>query len=529
MRTDPLHNLIALVGELAPGTVALVGAGPGDAALISIRGAARLMQADVVLHDHLIGAELLDLLRPGAECILVGKWRGQHVWTQDEINAALVQHARASRRVVRLKGGDPFVFGRGGEECLYLASAGIPYEVVPGITAAFGAPATAGIPLTHRGLSRSFVLVTGHADPDDPSPLDFAALARMETIAFYMGVRNLGANCSQLIAAGLDPTTPAAVIHWGTRPEQRTIIGTAADIAERVAGERIDPPAMVLIGKVVSLRDSIEWFERRPLHGRCVVVTRPRDQAAALSGPLAAAGAEVIEAPTIAVAPVEDASEVDRALRHVADYAWLVLTSANGVEALFERLEAMHADARALAGPKIAAVGPATAAALTAKGVRPDLIPPEAVGESIAELLIAEGVAGKRILLLRADIARRDLPATLTAAGAICDDLPIYRTICPPTLSPEFLQRLDAGRIDWITLTSPSAFQNLPTLLGSTRAEALHKIRLASIGPVTTKAVQAAGHRVAVEANPHDATALVAAIVAAEKAITKARETENTK
>jgi len=507
-----IERLVRLVGEFEPGMVSLVGAGPGDSALISVRGAVRLTQADVILHDKLIGPELLDLPRPDAERIFVGKWRGDKVWTQEQINTALVEHARVGRRVVRLKGGDPFVFGRGGEECEYLAAAGVRYEVVPGITAAFGAPASAGIPLTHRNLSRSFALVTGHAEPDQPGGPDFAALARMETIAFYMGVRMLGANCRRLIEAGMPATTPAAVIQWGTRPQQRSVVGTLADIAERAAKEAIEPPALVLVGHVVALRERIEWFERRPLHGQVIVVTRMVDQAASLSGSLQAAGAEVIEAPTIELAEVEDPSTIDQALQRLPQYAWIVLTSVNGVDGLFKRLHGLNLDARALAGIKVAAIGSATAQRLREYGIRPDLLPEEAVGESMADALVRKGVNGQRILLPRADIAREQLPATLRQAGAQCDDLPVYRTVCPVSLPAQFLTRLDAGQVDWITLTSPSSFVNLLALLGEARKEALRRVKLASIGPVTTKAVRQAGFEVAVEAEPHDVPGLVAAI-----------------
>ncbi|MBI4580573.1 MAG: uroporphyrinogen-III C-methyltransferase [Planctomycetes bacterium] len=509
---NALSRLVSMVGDLPAGTVCLVGAGPGDSALISVRGAVRLTQADVVLHDKLIGPELLDLVRPEAQRVFVGKWRGTHVWTQEEINEALVAHARAHRRVVRLKGGDPFVFGRGGEECEHLARAGVPFEVVPGITAAFGAPAAAGIPLTHRGLSRSFALVTGHADADDRHPLDFAALARMETIAIYMGVKNLGRNCGKLMAAGMSPATPAAVIHWGTRPAQHTIVGTVGDIADRLAQRNIEPPAMILIGEVVRMRETIEWFERRPLHGQVIAVTRAREQAEGLAGALTALGAEVIEAPTLAVGTLEEYGAVDEALANAERYAWLVITSANGVEATFARLRAIGRDSRALAGISIAAVGAATAAALEDHGIRADLVPDEAVGEALADALVQQGVAGRRVLLLRAQIARKSLTAALTAAGAACDDLAVYRTICPDHLPEAFIDRLDRGQVDWVTLTSPSSFSNLLTLLGPQRAGRLGGVKLASIGPVTTQAIRDRGYVEAVEADPHDATGLVAAI-----------------
>lgn len=539
MQWQRLTRIASMAGELYPGTVCLVGGGPGDSSLISVKGAVRLTQADVVLHDKLIGPHLLDLVRPDAERIFVGKWpgssgpAGRPVWTQDAINAALVEQARAGRRVVRLKGGDPFVFGRGGEECAYLARHAIRFEVVPGITAAFGAPASAGIPLTHRGLSRSFTLVTGHADSPPPRAdetpgigeggrsrveereLDFNALARMETIAIYMGVRNLAENCRRLVQAGMDPGTPVAVIQWGTQPAQRTVVGNLATIAVRVADEAVQPPALVLIGEVVRMRESIEWFEKRPLHGQVVAITRRREQAESLAAELISLGAEIIEAPTIELGPLEDYAEVDAALSRLQDYRWLVLTSTNGVDAMFERLAVAGRDSRALAGVRIAAVGSATAARLEAYGIRADLIPTQAVGEALAEALIAEGVAGARVLLLRAEIARQDLTSALTAAGAACDDLAVYRTLCPPALPEAFVQRLERGEVRWITLTSPSSWHNLLSLLGSERSASLYNVQLASIGPVTTRAIRERGYVEAVEADPHDVPGLISAILKA--------------
>lgn len=514
MHPESLQPLIALAGELRPGTVCLVGAGPGDSTLVTVRGALRLTQADVVLHDKLVGAELLRLIPPQADRIFVGKWRGEHPWTQEQINAELISQARRGRRVVRLKGGDPFVFGRGGEECEALAGAGVPFEVVPGITAAFGAPTYAGIPLTHRGLSRSFALVTGHCDPDAEFSLDFAALARMETLAIYMGVKHLAANAKHLIDAGLDASTPAAVIEWGTRPTQRTIVGTIGDIADRVVPARIQTPALVLIGKVVAVRENIEWFEHQPLHGQVVVVTRMRDQVAALSAPLQAAGAEVIEAPTIELALVENTDPLDAAIRNMSSYQWLVLTSTNGVDALFARLDALGLDVRSLAGPKVAAIGSATARRLMERGVRADLIPTEAVGEALADEMLRAGAAGQSVLLLRGDLAREAIPAALRSRGATCDDIPVYCTVKPARLPEDFLAAFDAGRIDWITLTSPSSLVNLLELLNAPRRGRLSTIRLASIGPVTTRAIRDAGLEVAAEAVPYDVPGLVAAIVA---------------
>ena len=511
--SSPLSRLAAMVGEFEPGTVAITGAGPGDAALISLRGAVRVAQADVVLHDKLVGPELLDLAPAGAERIFVGKAPGAHPWPQERINEALVRHARAGRRVVRLKGGDPFVFGRGGEECLHLAEAGIPFEVIPGITAALGAPVTAGIPLTHRGLGRSFALVTGHAEPDDPAPPDFAALARMDTIAFYMGVRKLADNCAGLMAAGLDARTPAAVIEHGTLPGQRTVVGTLGDIADRAAGVR--SPALVLIGRVVGLRASLEWFERRPLHGLTVAVLRTPEQARGLIGRLASLGAHVIGAPALKLEPPEDWTAVDASLRRLEHYDWLVLTSANGVDALFARLSALQLDARALAPVRIAAVGPATAARLAEHGIRADVVPPEAVGESLAESLTAAGAGGRRILLLRAAVGRAELVRRLEAAGAVCEDLAVYRTVCPEGLPAVLLDCIDAGGPDWVVFTSPSSAANLSAMLSAAGRSLPAGVRLASIGPVTSDAVRRLGLGEPVEARPHDAGGLVTAIVSA--------------
>ncbi len=505
------ERLTLLAGDFAPGMVCLVGAGPGDSTLVSVRGAVRLAQADVVLHDRLVGPELLDLASR-AEKIFVGKWRGEHVWTQDQINAALVQHARAGLRVVRLKGGDPFVFGRGGEECEHLRREEIPYEVVPGITAAFGAPAFAGIPLTHRGLSRSFGLATAHGEPGTGEEPDYAALARLDTVALYMGLKHLRHTCKRLVEAGMDADTPAAVIEWGTRPQQRTIVGTLCNLAEHVEPVSVRPPALVLIGRVVELRPRIEWFESRPLHGQRILVTRARDQAPALSSRLAALGAEVIESPTLEVADAEDTAPMDAALRHVGRYAFLVLTSANGVDAMFRRLDALGLDCRALAGPRIAAIGAATAERLATRGIRADLVPGEAVGEAMAAALLRAGAAGQQVLLLRGDMARGQLTDALQAAGAACDDIIAYRNVRPAALSANVLERLDRGELDWITLTSPSSLHHLLDLLGSERAARLRTIRLASIGPVTSRAIGEAGLAVAAQADPHDVPGLVEAI-----------------
>jgi uroporphyrinogen III methyltransferase/synthase len=506
-------GLQALAGEQAAGTVSLVGAGPGDVLLISVKGAVRLSQADVILYDGLLSEQLLEMKRDGAEAIFVGKRRGQAKTSQDQINAMLIAKARDGLRVVRLKSGDPFVFGRGGEECEALAAAGISFEVVPGITAAVAAPAYAGIPMTHRGVVRTFAVVTGHDDPaDDVAGVDFAALAKMGTVAFYMGLMNLEANCRRLIEAGMDPRTPAAAIQSGTRAEQRTVEGTLATIHEKATQAKLQPPVVTLIGCTVGLREKLNWFETLPLFGRRVLITRAKHQAASLAGPLAALGAEVIAAPTIAVRPMEDYGEVDAALRGIEGYDWLILTSGNGVEATFNRLAGLGLDARALAGVKVAAIGTATADRLKDFCIHADLIPEAFVAETLAAELRTLGIQGKRCLMLRADIARSALKELLEAVGASCDDLAVYRTAATETLDGSVVRLLDEGKIDWVTLTSSSTFANLVNLLGAEAKGLLAKTKLASIGPITSATIRDASFEPTVEAGPHTVEGLIAAI-----------------
>lgn len=509
---DSINKLRPLVGGFEPGTVSLVGAGPGDGGLISVRGAARLMQADVVLYGSRIDPELLALPRAEVKRIAAGGDGDQPPWPMDQLNNELVRYAMESKRVVWLEHGDPFLFSSGGRTCQHLAGAGIHYEVVPGISAALAGTVTAGIPPTCAGLSGTVALVAGQGEAEGSGGLNFAALAGMDTIAIYLELGELASGCQGLIAAGMDPKTPAAVTQDPGLPRQRTVAGTLETIAAQAASERIETPALVLIGRTVTLRKSIEWFENRPLHGQSIVVTRMEHEAGDLGGPLQLLGANVIYAPTIELREVDDYAVVDKALRKVDKYDWLVLTSGNGVEALFRRLEHMGLDGRALAGVKIAVVGSGTASRLREFGIRADLIPPEAVGDSLAEALLTQDLRKKRVLMLRADIARSRLLAVLTKAGARCDDLPVYRTACPERLPEAFLEQLDRGRIDWITLTSPSSMVNLLALLGRERSKALWSLKLASIGPVTTRAIRKLGFIEAAEANPHNIPGLVEAI-----------------
>ncbi len=517
---NDLATLTDRIGPFRPGTASLVGAGPGDPTLISVRGAVRIAQADCILYDRLANESLLRLARPDAELIPVGKFPDKHPVPQDEIERILVAKTQAGLRVVRLKGGDPFVFGRGGEECEALAAAGLEFEVVPGITAAIAAPAYAGIPVTHRDWTATFALVTGHEDPTKPaSNIDWTALAKIGTVTFYMGVKHLAANCRRLIEAGMDPNTPAALIAWGTRQDQRTLTGTVSDIGQRAEAAGFKPPAMTIIGQVVGLRETLNWFERRPLFGQRIVVTRTRQQASALAGRLMDLGAEVIEAPTIAVEPPACWDAVDRALRGLEQYHWLVLTSVNGVDATVERMRACGMDARALAGVRVAAIGSATADRLRRYFVEPELVPDEFVAEALAESLIKlDDVRGKRFLLLRADIARPALRKALQDAGALCDEVAIYRTVPARELPPRVAEGIVEGSIDWITFTSSSTFTNFLGLLDDAARSSLKDVHLASIGPITSETIRQAGHEPTVEAKVHTIDGLVDAILGADRA-----------
>ena len=518
-----LEWLSLRVGPQPPGSVALVGAGPGDPGLISIRGAVRIAEADVILYDKLACPSLLLLARPDCERRLVGKQRGSGSVGQAKTNAALLEHARAGKRVVRLKGGDPFVFARGGEEAEALADAGVLFEVVSGITAGIAAPTAAGIALTHRQYARTVAMFTGHEDPDHTKrTLDYEAMARMDAIIIYMALETIDACCRKLVDVGKPPETPVAVIQAATRPDQRTVVGTLADIGALVQQAELVAPVLVLVGPVVALRDKLAWFERRPLFGRRIINTRPTDQAPELSARLEQLGAEVLEAPAIETVPPNDWSPVDDAIRRLSDYDWLILTSANGVDALFSRLDAASLDARALAGVRIAAIGPGTAGRLSDRFVRADLVPDAYVAERLAEAIQAAGpVAGKRILLLRADMARKTLPEQLTAAGARCDDVVAYRTVRPTALADAVLDRLRRRQVDRVTFTSSSTARNFLALLGDANtsdADFLDGVRLASIGPVTSKTLNEAGRPPTVEASTHTAAGLVEAITEFENA-----------
>jgi uroporphyrinogen III methyltransferase/synthase len=477
----------------APSRVWLVGAGPGDPGLITIAGAEALAQTEVVVYDRLVNPRLLDLVPKGTERIFAGKFPKRHTMTQDEINALLIDRARAGRRVVRLKGGDPFVFGRGGEEAQALADAGIPFEVVPGVTSPVAAAAYAGIPVTQRGLASSVALVTGHEDPTkDESSVDWAALASaVDTLVLMMSIGQLPSIVERLIAAGRDPATPAAVVEWGTLPRQRTLTGTLGDIAVQASDAGIGSEAVVVVGDVVRLRETLRWFESKPLFRLRVLVTRTREQASELSRALAAAGAEPVELPTIEIVPRYDEAQLLAAVRrlHEAQYHWLIFTSANAVEIFFDFVWSQNLDARSV-GASIAAIGPATAAALARRGLRADLVAEAYTAEGLLAAFEArDDVRGHRLLLPRAEGARSVLVEGLETQGATVDEVTIYSAEVPQDPDAEGLARLRAGEIDVVTFASSSAVRNLVEMLAGD-LEALRRVRIACIGPITAATVE---------------------------------------
>jgi uroporphyrinogen III methyltransferase / synthase len=492
-----------------PGIVYLVGAGPGDPGLMTIRSLDLIVAADVIVHDRLIPGEALAAARPDAEILYVGKEPRDASVPQDEIEKLLIERAREGKIVVRLKGGDPFVFGRGGEEAEALAEAGIPFEIVPGITAGVAAPAYAGIPVTHRDDASAVAFVTGHEDPGKGHPaLDYEALARFPgTLVFYMGVKALPRIAEALIEAGRDRAEPAAVVEHGTLPGQRTVTSTLEGIAEAAEEAGIKPPSVTVVGPVAARRERIAWLERRPLHGKRVVVTRARAQASELARRLDALGAEPIELPAIRIEPRLDSDEVRRAVESLHAYALVCLTSPNGVNLLFEAMAAQGRDARALANASVAAIGSGTEAALAACGVLADIVPERFVAEDLVEALDKLHLEGKPVLIARAAEARELLPDALRKKGAQVDVVTLYETIAEEP-DPGALER--ARDADFITFTSSSTVRNFVEAAGNVIPKGA---RIVSIGPVTSEAIREAGLAVAVEAERHDIDGLVEALL----------------
>lgn len=469
------------------GFVYLVGAGPGDYKLITCKGLECVQKAEVIVYDRLADERLLAYARPDVELIYVGKASSDHTMRQEDINQLLVRKAQEGKIVVRLKGGDPFVFGRGGEEALELVANGLPFEVVPGITSAISVPAYAGIPVTHRGIATSFAVITGHEDPTKgESGMRWEKLATgTDTLVFLMGVENLPHITSQLIQYGRAADTPAAVIRWGTKPEQRVLVTTVGTAAEDVARLQIKPPAIFLVGEVVRLREQLAWFDQRPLFGKTVLVTRAREQASDLTNQLETLGARCIEAPAIKLVEPESFDPLDQAIDELQTYQWLIFTSANGVDAFFKRLRLAEKDSRSLAGAKVVAIGSQTAARLEQQGIAADIVPLEFRAEGIVEALTPHIVAGDRILIPRALVARDILPVKLRELGADVDVVPAYQTIAGDTDGAALAKQLAAGEIDLVTFTSSSTVTNLLALLGEQGANLVKHAKIACIGPIT--------------------------------------------
>lgn len=503
--------------NLGKGKVYLVGAGPGDPGLLTIKGKECLEQADIVLYDYLANPVLLDLAPAHAERIYVGRRGRGRYQDQGEIHRLLIEKAREGKIVVRLKGGDPFVFGRGGEEAEVVANAGIPFEVVPGVTSAIAAPAYAGIPVTHRTWASAVTFVTGHEDPTKGSTLlEWPRLATGEgTLVFLMGMKNLPIIVHHLIKEGKPPETPVALIRWGTRSNQRTITGTLRDIAQKAEEAKLEPPTAIVVGQVVRLRERLNWFETRPLFGKRILVTRAHEQAGELSKLLAEYGAEPVEYPVLQFIPPESWHDLDEALATLNRYQWLVFTSVNGVHPFMERLRQRGQDARALAGLRICCIGPRTAEVLSRYGLKADLVPATFQAEGLIEALTAAGISGQRILIARASVAREILPDQLRAAGAEVQVAAVYRTIRPVVETEQLKDQFRRHELDVITFASSSTVRNFCELFDC--REEMIKLTagtaVACIGPITAQTAKEEGLPVTILAAENTIPALVDAIV----------------
>ncbi len=484
--------------------VYLVGAGPGDPGLITVKGRKILERADAILYDNLASQRLLDLAPAHAERVYVGKKRSEHEVPQEEITRMLIERARRGWTVVRLKGGDPFIFGRGGEEIEALTAAGVPFEIVPGVTTPLGLAAYTGVPLTHREHTSAVTFVTGH----NVEAIDWGKVGAAETIVLFMGLVNFPAIAGALIKHGRPPKTPAMAVRWATRPDQQTVAGTLESLPRLIEEARLRPPATIVIGEVVALRERFNWFERLPLFGRRIVVTRDRAQAMDLAEPLEALGAEAILLPAIEIREAADPGPLDRAIARLNSYDWLIFTSVNGVRCFVERLDRSAVDLRALKA-RICAIGPATRASVEALHLKVDLMPEEYVAESLVAAFASEDLTGRTILLPRAAVARDLVPVELTRRGAVVEVVEAYRTVAPENLEARAREVL-ARRPHWITFTSSSTVKNF--VAAAAGRESLDAVKIASIGPITSATLLEHGLSIDVEANPHTIEGLVAAI-----------------
>ncbi len=502
------------------GKVYLVGAGPGDPGLITVRGRYLLERAEVIVYDYLASKQLLKFVPKDAQLVYAGKRGGtKHTHTQDEINQMLLDFARAGKTVVRLKGGDPFIFGRGGEELEILAQNNVEFEVVPGVTSATAAATYAGIPITHRDYTATVAFVTGHEDPTKAnSNIDWSKIATgIGTIVVYMGIKNLPSIVKSLIDNGRNPQTPVAVVRWASTPEQQSVVGTLETITDIVREAGIKPPALIVIGEVVNLRNSIDWFEKRPLFGKRAIVTRTREQASELVAGLEEAGASCYECSTINIEPLEDYAILDDALERINEYHWILFTSLNGVRYFFKRLHGKGMDTRDLKGPDIGVVGKSTADLLSEYGINADLIPPLFTSDGLAESLLDQGVEGRNILIARAREGREMMPETLRGAGAQVTIAPVYKNVPPQGCRDELRAELESGKVDLVTFTSSSTVTNFLAMVAPENQEELEKlmqgVKIAAIGPITSKTVTDSGLDVDIQPEKFTIPAMIQAII----------------
>lgn len=498
------------------GKVYLIGAGPGDPDLITVKGLRSIMESDVIVYDRLANPSLLKNCREDAEIIYVGKSPEHHTYTQDEINHLLVEKAKQGKNIARLKGGDPFVFGRGGEEAEILASFNIPFEIVPGITSAIAVPAYAGIPVTHRDYTSTITIITGNEDPNKvDSNINWEHIAGgTGTLVFLMGMTNLSKITNKLISHGRSPETPVALIRWGTRPEQKTLTGTLKSIALKAIKSNFKNPAVIIVGKVVKLRQKLAWVEKKPLYGKRIVVTRSREQASVLSQEIARLGGEPLEFPTIKIIPPENFSSLDKAIDKITSFNWIIFTSVNGVKAFFNRFKFLNKDIRELQGIKLCAIGPVTKKLIEDMGLHVDYIPPKFIAEEIVTGLSEFIKPGDKILLPRADIARQVLPRSLQELGVMVEEIPVYRTVTDNSNAKELLELLESGQIDIVTFTSSSTVKNFVSLLNKPNfLELMENVMVACIGPITAQTARMAGLKVSIEASEYTIAGLINSIL----------------
>jgi len=499
--------------KIKPGKVYIIGAGPGDAGLITIKAVDCLWLADVVIYDNLVNEDLLKYAPDKARFIYAGKKGGDHTLSQDAINDLLVQEAQAGNIVARLKGGDPFIFGRGGEEAEVLVAHGVPFEVIPGVTSAIAVPAYAGIPLTHRGLTSTVAFVTGHEDPTkDKSDIDWKALAGIGTLVFLMGVKNIAQIVEALTAHGKSSSTPAALIRRGTTPQQEVITGTLDSIVELAQARKFSPPAILVVGKVVDLRDTLNWFEQKPLFGKGIVITRPQRQADDLARLLISEGAYPISFPTIKIVPPANWHGLDEAIDKLTTYNWLIFTSANGVQFFFERLREKNKDIRDLKGIKICCIGPATARQIEDKGIKVDLVPEQFIAEGILESFAVMDLKGRKILIPRAAKARDVLPEGLKKFGASVDVVAAYQTVNSGKKKEDLAVLISDNKVDVLTFTSSSTVTNFVEIMGRDFPLPAH-VDVACIGPVTAATAKKAGFKIDISHEEYTMEGLVQSLV----------------